>query len=80
MSNEITTDMSLALQNGICDATGNISLETYLTKCMDYLTLDTDNSVLKHKFLPTVFLRTDIAHVMNAVSRWKCFAKSPELK
>lgn len=64
---EIVTDMSEALQNGICLAICNMTYKQYLSNCYKFL-------IGKSKILSQVYVRIDIAHLIHSVSTHKCFS------
>ena len=65
---EVVTDMSAALQNAVCYSFNDgMSYQDYLESCFKCLR-DNDLSIL-----PKCWLRIDIAHLIAAVTRWKCF-------
>lgn len=71
---EIVTDNSAALQNAVCMAFNKLNYHAYLSYCLQLL--------LRHhcELLPC-FIRMDIAHLIKAVTRWKCFQdKQPIVK
>lgn len=63
---EVVTDFSLALLNGVCLAFDEKSLQSYVSTCYAKLGDQEINT-------PLCFVRVDVAHLMNLVSRWKCF-------
>lgn len=65
---ESVCDYSLALLGAISRAFNSVSLTVYMEECMKSLQLK--------KKLPTyicTFIRLDVAHLMNMVSKWPCF-------
>lgn len=66
---EMATDGSLALQNGICIAFNKMTYKMYNNHCFKILTN-------LEKTLPNCYYRHDVAHLINAVRKWKSFDKS----
>ena len=64
--NEIITDISLPLLGGASLSYNGCDYVTYLNHCFHYL------QGLEKELMPC-FIRLDKAHVIKAVSRWKCF-------
>lgn len=64
---EVVTDMGQVPQIGISMAFNNITFDTYNEQCL--LILQGKKSILSN-----TQLRTDIAHLIHAVSRWSCLS------
>ena len=70
---EIVTDMGKALQNGACLAFNSLKFSDHNDECLQILL---DKEI--HGKLNTQ-LRTDIAHLIHAMTRWPCFSTCSKL-
>lgn len=67
---EVVTDMSKALQNTICLAFNISTFKDYIDNC--FMILQKETEEIKNL---KCWLRTDIAHLTNAVRKWNCFKR-----
>ena len=73
---EVVTDMGKALQNAISLAFNTTSFSEYNDRCLEILK-GNNNKLLKLR----TQLRTDISHLVHAVTKWPCIAKAaPRVK
>lgn len=72
---EVVTDISKALQNAISMSFNLKTFRDYNISCL--LILQNRKKNIKHLIC---WIRTDIAHLMNAVSRWTYCPKSRDTK
>lgn len=71
---EMVTDGSLALQNAVCLSFNKMTFKQYNSKCFEVLICNQ-----KINELPACYLRHDVAHLLKAVSEWKCLKKVTEV-
>lgn len=76
---QIVTDMGKALQNSASIAFNNVTFSTYNDLCLLILLKRQDSNIKIFKL--STYIRTDVAHLQHAVSKWPCFSKSaPRVK
>lgn len=70
-SKEAVSDYSRALLSAMSLAFNNQTIKSYVADQFAVLSHGTENQISK----PSAYIRVDVAHLIHAVSRWKCFEK-----